>query len=90
MCSIDEVAGASCMIQRQGRVSKVERSFTVADAKQAKLWGKVGHSGKPTPWVLYPKRMLQMRARSWCLKDLFADVIGAIPIVEYDPQFHGD
>ena len=81
--SIDGIYGASCMVQRHGFEPEV-RSFTIDDAKNAKLWGKVGHSGAPTPWTLYPKRMLQMRARSWALKDNFADVLGGIAILEYD------
>ena len=82
-CPIESVYGASCLIHRHGFEAEV-RSFTVDDAKAAKLWAKVGSSGAPTPWVLYPKRMLQMRARSWALKDGFADVLGGIAILEYD------
>lgn len=48
------------------------RSFSVDDAKRAKLW----QSGSGmTPWHKYPKRMLQMRARSWALRDGFGDVL---------------
>jgi hypothetical protein len=52
------------------------RSFSVADAKKASLWGKAG------PWSNYPKRMLQMRARSWALRDAFPDVLRGIGIKE--------
>ncbi len=54
----------------------IERSFSVADAKKANLWGK------PGPWSQYPWRMLQMRARAFCLRDGFADVIGGISVAE--------
>lgn len=36
------------------------------------LWGKSG------PWQQYPKRMLQMRARGFALRDKFADVLGGL------------
>lgn len=78
------ITGARCTVHRKGEGDPVEREFTVADAKVAGLWGKTGQSGKPSPWVLYPTRMLQMRARSWALKDTFADVLGGVSIAEYD------
>lgn len=80
---IETIAGATCIVTRHGFDAHA-RSFSIEDAKLAKLWGKVGQSGKPTPWVLYPKRMLQMRARSWALKDRFGDALMGIPIAEYD------
>lgn len=79
----EQVAGATCEVVRHG-MDSMTRSFTVKDATTAKLWGKVSSEGKPTPWVLYPKRMLQMRARSWALKDRFGDVLMGIAIAEYD------
>lgn len=72
------VSGARCECKRKGIPTSTVREFTVTDAKKAGLWGKSG------PWTLYPSRMLQMRARSWCLKDLFADVLLGIAIAEYD------
>lgn len=53
---------AHCEVERPDG-SKVTHSFSVADARSAKLWGKAG------PWSQYPKRMLQMRARSWAVRD---------------------
>jgi hypothetical protein len=47
------------------------------DAKFAKLLGK-------GVWQVYPKRMLQMRARSQNLKDNFPDVLMGSAIAEYD------
>ena len=49
--------------------------FSVQDAKRAGLWGKMSASGKPTPWVLYPDRMLLFRARGFNLRDNFGDVL---------------
>jgi hypothetical protein len=59
---------AVCTVCRAGGKPQTTR-FSVADAKKAKLWGKSG------PWTEYPKRMLTMRARSWRLRDSFADVL---------------
>lgn len=54
--------------QRVGEEPHVEE-FSVADAKRAKLWGKTG------PWTEYPRRMLQMRARSYALRNVYPDVL---------------
>lgn len=51
-------------------------TFTVADAKEAGLWGKVG------PWKQYPKRMLKMRARTFNQRDNFPDVLKGVSTVE--------
>lgn len=53
-----------------------EVKFGVADAKRAGLWGKTG------PWTNYPERMMLYRARAFCLRDLFADVLAGIGIAE--------
>jgi hypothetical protein len=47
----------------------VVAKFSVEDAKRAGLWGKQG------PWSAYPKRMMQMRARGFALRDAFPDVL---------------
>jgi hypothetical protein len=74
---IEEVTetSASCKVKRHGEPEQV-RYFTVEDAKKAGLWGKQG------PWTNYPKRMMQMRARSWALRDVFPDVLRGMPIAE--------
>jgi hypothetical protein len=59
---------AVCVAKRAGRKPVVSK-FSVADAKRAGLWGKQG------PWTQYPKRMLQMRARGFALRDAFPDVL---------------
>lgn len=66
---------AACTIKRKGR-NAMTRVFTQADAKQANLWDKAG------PWKQYPKRMLQMRARGFALRDAFPDVLKGIAIRE--------
>jgi len=72
---------ATCTVARRGG-NTVTRTFTVADAKRAGLWGKRTRSGEPTPWVQYPARMLQMRARAWALRDCFPDCLKGISIAE--------
>lgn len=66
---------AHCMVHRKGR-EPVVRSFGVEDARSANLLSKEG------PWKTYRQRMLQMRARSWALRDEFADVLRGMVIVE--------
>ena len=48
----------------------------MADAKTAGLIGKQG------PWTQYPKRMRQMRARAFALRDVFPDVLRGMPVAE--------
>ncbi len=66
---------ATCVVKRRDR-SPVVRTFSEADAKKAQLWGKSG------PWQQYPSRMLQMRARSWALRDAFPDALRGLGIRE--------
>ena len=56
--------------------SKGSETFTVADAKAAKLWGKAG------PWTDYPRRMLKFRARGFVLRDVFGDVLKGLRTAE--------
>lgn len=67
---------AHCVTKRKEEPEEIERVFSVADAIQAKLWSK------PGPWQQYPKRMLQMRARSWNLRDTFPDCFSGATIAE--------
>ena len=46
--------------------------FTQQDAERAGLWGKRG------PWEAYPQRMLLARARTYMVRDLFADIVGGL------------
>ena len=66
---------AICVAARRGQATPIRHEFSVADAKEAGLWGK-------SVWKQYPSRMLQMRARSWVLRDGFADVLRGITITE--------
>lgn len=66
---------AVCRAKRKGQDEEV-RTFSVDDAKLAGLWGKVG------PWKQYPKRMLQLRARGFAIRDTFADVLKGMDSAE--------
>lgn len=67
---------AICAAKRRGDPHPVVREFSVEDAKKAALYGKQG------PWQQYPKRMLQMRARGYCLRDAFPDVLKGMAVAE--------
>ena len=74
--SLDEATmTATCTVKRRGRTPRTCK-FSMADAKQAGLQGKQG------PWSQYPKRMLQMRARGFALRDAFPDALSGIVSVE--------
>lgn len=60
---------AVCVVKRRGDPVPVEQRYGVLDAKRAGLWGKAG------PWAQYPRRMLQMRARGFALRDAFPDLL---------------
>jgi len=67
---------AHCLVTRPDTGEEIERTFSVYDAKKASLWGKQG------PWQQYPRRMLQMRARAWALRDGCADMIRGFQVRE--------
>jgi hypothetical protein len=70
-----EVHRAECTVKRFG-MEPVTRSFSLKEARTAGLDKNV--------YLKYRKRMLQMRARSWALKDAFPDILNGISIKEYD------
>ena len=72
---------AICETKRHGWPTPVVGRFSVADAKLAGLWGKAG------PWKQYPRRMLQMRARGFALRDAFADVLKGLSVREETRDF---
>lgn len=65
---------AFCAAKRKGEQEEV-RSFSKEDAERAKLWGR-------NVWASYPDRMLQMRARAFALRDVFADVLQGLGCAE--------
>jgi hypothetical protein len=76
---------AVCTVTRKADMGETVGRFSVADAKRASLWGKSG------PWTQYPRRMLQMRARAFALRDKFPDVLrGLYAREEIEPEFRGE
>ena len=74
---------AVCVIKRANgnEVEEIKRTFSVGQAKQARLWGKQG------PWSQYPERMLQHRARGNAIRDGFPDVIKGLITAEEAQDF---
>lgn len=74
--------------QRAGSADPVEVTFSVADAKRAKLWGKQG------PWTDYSEDMLMWRAVGRASKRYFGDVLMGLAIAEevqdYPATAHGE
>lgn len=64
------------MAKRADSGVEITRSFSQAEAKAAGLANKQG------PWTQYPARMRFHRARSWCLRDLFPDVLKGVSYAE--------
>ena len=71
----DDGETATCRVKRRGEDEQV-RTFSMTDAKAAGLFGKSG------PWSQYPKRMRQMRARAFALRDVFPDVLRGMGVAE--------
>ena len=93
---------AHCETKRRGEVDPVSRSFSVDDAKRAGLWqtearvtknsrnGGTYEKDNDSPWYRYPKRMLQMRARAWCLRDTYADILKGMQVREEVEDYRSD
>ena len=71
----DDGHTATCKVKRRGEAEQM-RTFSMDDAASAGLKGKQG------PWAQYPKRMRQMRARAFALRDVFPDVLRGLPVAE--------
>ena len=61
-----------CEVRRRGVAEPIIRTFSLDMAEKA---GLTSRGGPDAPWSRYTGRMLQMRARSWALRDGFADVL---------------
>lgn len=72
---------AVCKIKRKNR-ELIIREFSIQDAKKANLLGR-------PIWQTYTKRMLQMRARGFALRDSFPDVLKGLitreEATDYEP-----
>ncbi len=73
---------AYCRSKRLGMSRERITTYSVDDAKRAKLWEKKGQNGFETPWCTVPQRMLMWRARGWNLRDQFGDVLKGLAIYE--------
>lgn len=92
---------AWCETQRKGEDEPVKRSFSVEDAKRSGKWttepkvtrksrnGGTYQADNDSPWYRYPQRMLQMRARAWCLRDVYADAMKGIQVREEVEDYSG-
>jgi hypothetical protein len=72
----EPVDGVATVTSKRRGCSDIKRTYSVEDAKRAGLWGKSG------PWTTNPNRMLQLRARSFALRDQFPDVLRGVGIAE--------
>ena len=61
---------AICKTKRKNE-DEVVYKFSQKDAVKAGLWSK-------NVWAAYPKRMLQNRARAFCLRDVYPDVLNGM------------
>lgn len=61
--------GAVCSTHRIGDERSYGVKFTIEDAITAGLWGKAGS------WTTHPQRMLKYKARAFCLRDKYPDVL---------------
>jgi hypothetical protein len=77
----DEYA-ARVITLRVGESEEYVTTFSVKDAKLAKLWDQKQRDGSPGVWMKYPKRMLMWRAVGFHMDDYYSDVIMGMPIAE--------
>lgn len=71
-----EAMVATCTVKRRGEPERTQ-TFSWSDAERAGL-----PKQNEVVWSRYPQRMLQMRARSWALRDTFADAIAGLAVAE--------
>lgn len=79
-----EAMVATCEAKRAGG-EVCKRTFSYKEAKAAGLLSKDTYKS-------YLRRMLQLRARAFCLRDLFADMLVGLPIAEElqdSPEMNG-
>lgn len=79
-----------CEAKRSDTGEEKRVEFSQADAMRAGLWsdkaritkrrkdGGTYEADNDSPWFKYPQRMLPWRASGYCLRELFADVLGGI------------
>jgi hypothetical protein len=94
----DDRVGHARITRPDGRV--VEKSFSVAQAKQARLWdtrekvkkqwnGNWEEKPNDSPWFRFPDRMLEWRPFGYCVKDGASDAThGMLVTEEAAPDFN--
>lgn len=80
----DETRVAFCHMKRNNGTDIV-KSFSVEDAKKAKLWNK-----EKSVWVTYPDVMLAARARGFCIRMVFGDLIQGLITKEEAQDYPSD
>ena len=75
----DKTQTAICMVKRKKQTAHTA-TFSLEDAKRAGLSGR-------GVWLTYPKRMLQMRARGFALRDVFPDALKGLQTIEEISDF---
>ena len=60
---------------RKGETDWYETTFSVADAKRAKLWARRSSDGEAMPWITYPQRQMYYRALAFHARDFYPDVV---------------
>ena len=78
----DDGKTATCTTQRDGDPNPISATYSMDDAAQAGINTKFN-------WKKHPKRMLQMRARAYCLRDAYPDLLKGLGVVE-EHQDHED
>jgi hypothetical protein len=71
-----------CEVKRKGEAEAIVRRYSVEDAKTADCWQGGSGPKKKQNWVKHWKRMMQMRARGFALRDKFPDVLKGLHIWE--------
>lgn len=66
---------ATCETQRKDDPQTISATYSWADAVQAGIESKYN-------WKKHPKRMLQMRARAYCLRDAYPDLLKGLGVME--------
>lgn len=80
-----KVYGSLSRVKRKGDQFVQEDYFTLDDLATAKL--DVGKNGTKEVWVKWQRIMMRYKARAIALRSKFADVIGGIPVAEYEEDF---
>ena len=68
--------------QRRGWPHTVRTTYSVADARRARLWGKKTRGGEPTEWVNNPENMLYWRVLARHVRRFYPDATKGLGVAE--------